>query len=205
MDIPDPKDIVLYLIHIAAIVWGLTDCFWGWRLFKLTITLLGIAYGCVLGIFIVYSFNNDPVYLLVGCILGGISGGIVSFAIYLSGMFVLGFTFAVIMSGTLVSFIDSTWANVALIFFGLLGGIASVILTKHIVIILTSFVGAYRVVFGIGYFFGGYSIWETVFNLKLMMDRLMHSFNYQIATILLGAFSAYIQYRAQNKSVEKTE
>lgn len=33
---------------VAALVWGLLDCFFGYRIFKLTVTLLGAIAGALL-------------------------------------------------------------------------------------------------------------------------------------------------------------
>ncbi|PJF24286.1 MAG: hypothetical protein CUN53_18590, partial [Phototrophicales bacterium] len=76
-------DSTLLVGGLIAILYGLVACFFGWRVFRLTLTVAGVLIGGALG----YSAGNGN---LVIALIGALIGGVLLFALFRIGIFVAG-------------------------------------------------------------------------------------------------------------------
>ena len=140
-----PEEIQALIIQaegVAAAVGGLfalANCFFGYRLQKLWIALIGFFIGLILGfgIGVALLHLNAGLAFLIGAVLGVLLG-LVAFKVYRVGVFLMCFGAVYTMC---YSLIPLQWAGVAV---GIAGGIlAGVLAVKYLrpVIILTTGVG----------------------------------------------------------------
>lgn len=139
-------------LSAGAIAWGLLDCFFGYRIFKLTIAVLGGFAGAVLGHFLAVAVNLDPTAALVALVVGGLLGAGLAFLLYLAAVFFAGFAFGLTLGVLLLARLDHSAAVVGGVVLGLIGGLVAVKLQKALIVLSTALLGAFRAVLALSYF-----------------------------------------------------
>jgi len=144
--ISGPAEADILLISVLCIVFGVINCFWGYRIFKLLLSLWGFFTGCSLGIMVAENFQLlFPWNIIIGVVLGIIAIFIVRM-LFQAGMFLLGAVFGY----TVAMAILYNWYTLpqipVIIISCLVGGIAAVILQKPILVVATSFAGSWLAV-----------------------------------------------------------
>lgn len=138
------------------IVWGLLDCFFGYRVFKFTVALLGAAAGAVLGhqLFVeVLGITGDARW--IGMAVGALTGGVLAFGLYLVGIFVLGFSLGFMLVPGFWHGGEKTVLLVAGAAGGLVCGIIAMMTQRLLVAAFTAWSGSIRVVLGAAFFIEG--------------------------------------------------
>ena len=190
---------LLQLLHILIIVWGLADCFFGYRIFKLTLTVLGVVTGAALGIFLGGAlFDGGLIALSSGFLLGGILGGALAFYVYLAGVFVLGFGVGMILAAPLLDPIGGSLLNILLVI-GILTGILSIFLVKVMIIVITAVTGAFRVVYGAGYLVGGYNLFDALTDPESLQTALAESDGLFWTMALTAAAGILVQFHSRKR------
>lgn len=145
---------------IAFILIGALECFFGYKLFKFQITLTGATIGFYLTGFITELLTKDIQIAIFSAVLGAILCGFIMFKLHLFGVFVC--VFSMVASSVVLALwtfnIDAFIIALASSFLGLLIAIISVLLTRPLVIVLTSTIGAYILSFALSSFVIGTSI-----------------------------------------------
>lgn len=145
-----PRELLLLLIVVSVFV-GAAQCFFGYRIFKVILGITGFFAGALLCGSIAYGASKDPaVGLLVG-ILGGALGAGLMVALYIVGVFAFGALLGGVVGTLLVGAMGGS-PDIAVPVIGVLaviGGIIAVAAQKAMIILATSFTGAYSVVSGI--------------------------------------------------------
>lgn len=137
---------------VAAIVWGLLDCFFGYRVFKLTIALLGAVAGALLGLAGAQAAGLGSGGELAALAVGALAGAGLAFLAYIAAVFVAGFGFGATLAILLLSHFHHMVALLAALVVGVVGGIAAVKLQRVVIILATALLGAFRAVFALMYF-----------------------------------------------------
>lgn len=138
---------------VLIIVWGLLDCFFGYRVFRFTVGLLGIAAGAVLGHqFFVEILGIADGARWIGFAIGAIAGGILAFGLYLVGVFILGFSIGFM-------FAPAFWQGSSELTMlaigagaGLVCGLVALMAQRLLVSACTAWGGAIRIVLGVAFF-----------------------------------------------------
>ncbi len=137
---------------VGALVWGLLDCFFGYKIFKVTIGVLGAVGGAVVGQWVAQAAGLDG-WAAVGCLAGGaLLGAGLAFFLYIATVFLAGFGFGATLALLLLAHFDQNVALLAALVVGLVGGFAAVKLQKVVMILSTSLLGAFRAVIALMYF-----------------------------------------------------
>lgn len=83
----------LFYAAVAMLVFGLINCFLGYKLLKLWVTVLGFAAGSVLGFFGVKQFVTDQILAAsVVALIAGVVIALIAYRIYLAGIFIVCWT-----------------------------------------------------------------------------------------------------------------
>jgi len=177
----------------VGILVGLIQCFWGYRLFRLVLGIVGFLVGAALGWAIGLAFIGEQWGAILGAILGGAIGAGLLSALYFLGVFVMGAILGAILGATLLGVGGLDQIPVLLIVLGIVGGILAVIFQKAMIILSTAFSGAWSVVTGIAYFLGGGYAWVG------LADELRRGGWQTIAILLawiaLGIVGSVVQFR----------
>lgn len=137
---------------VAAIVWGLLDCFFGYRVFKLTIALLGAVAGALLGLAGAQAAGFGSGGELAALAIGALTGTGLAFLAYIAAVFVAGFGFGATLAILLLSHFHHMVALLGALIVGVVGGIAAVKLQRVLIILSTALLGAFRAIFALMYF-----------------------------------------------------
>jgi uncharacterized membrane protein YeaQ/YmgE (transglycosylase-associated protein family) len=137
---------------VIAILWGLVDCFLGYKIFKVTIGLLGGLAGAVLGQFIAQSAGAGDGGQLAGLLIGALLGAGTAFLLYVAAVFLAGFGFGATLAILLLAHFNHMVALLASIVVGVVAGFIAVKMQKVLIILATSLLGAFRALLATCYF-----------------------------------------------------
>jgi len=156
--------ISLGVIAGFAIAVGIYLLILGWRLFKISCFVIGLILGFILGFYAIIAGINSDVswapWLAIGVgIAVGLLLGIIMFCSPIVGVLLMGATIGVLI-GSLVYSIAIARTGFVYAYFicivggGLIGALIAICVKKPLIILVTSFVGAYEICYGVGYFTG---------------------------------------------------
>ena len=180
-----------YVFIGLAILVGALQCFFGYRLFKFILGLIGFLLGSALTVAIgsTYSIEVIPVILLG--LVGGFIGAALMVALYYVGVFVIGS-----LLGGILGIVLSP-DPVLLLILAVISGVMALIFQKFMIIVSTGFSGAWMVVTGIAYFFA-----DTLYLGSLEQTFRSEgsiSFTILLCWLALGLAGVIVQYRSSPK------
>ena len=146
-----------YTIGAAVLLgWGLLDCFFGYRVFRVAVALLGAL---VLGLLATSAvgqwFGGGEVVSWVAFAVGALLGLVLSFAFYLVGVFLAGFSFGYAVTLALVPFTGPAATLLIGAVAGTACGLLALLLQRLIIAAATAFGGAFRVALAAAFFVDG--------------------------------------------------
>lgn len=137
---------------VIAILWGLVDCFLGYRVFKVTIGLLGGLAGALVGQFLAQSAGVAAGGQLIGLLLGALVGAGLAFLLYVAAVFLAGFGFGATLAILLLAHFNQMVALLGACVVGVIGGFVAVKMQRILIILATALLGAFRAVLATCYF-----------------------------------------------------
>lgn len=150
-----PTETTPFLAAVLAL-WGLLDCFFGYRLFKFALALLGAFVGGVLGMTgAMHLFPGNELLAWIGLGIGALLGGILSFAVVMVGVFLAGFAlgFVITLGANQATNSLPILATAAAV--GLVCGLLGLVLQRWIISAATAWSGAFRVSLAAAFFLNG--------------------------------------------------
>ncbi|MCB9456603.1 MAG: DUF4203 domain-containing protein [Anaerolineaceae bacterium] len=135
---------------------GLLSCFFGFRLFRIILALLGFLLGFSLGLTL--SGGDQQVTAIIVGIILGIVGAVIFYALYFIGVALSGAVLGAFLAVTLMSAlsIDVNALGVVLVVVGIiLGAVVALAINKLMIILSTALSGAGGVIYGAAYFLPG--------------------------------------------------
>ena len=137
---------------VAAIAWGVLDCFFGYRVFKVTLAVLGGLIGAVGAQALAVAANLDHTGVMVAMIVGGLLGAGLAFLLYIAAVFVAGFGFGATLGVLLLANYNHMVALLTGCVLGVVGGFLAVKVQKILIILSTALLGSFRALLALGYF-----------------------------------------------------
>lgn len=139
-------------ISVAVIAWGLLDCFFGYRVFKVTLALLGGLLGAGLCHAAGQALGFGPMGLTIALITGGVLGALLAFLLYIAAVFVAGFGFGTTLGILLLANFHPMVALLSGCVLGVIGGFLAVKVQRILIVLSTALLGAFRAMLALGYF-----------------------------------------------------
>lgn len=139
-------------ISIAAITWGLLDCFFGYRVFKITLALLGGLLGAAFAHAAGVALGFGPMGQTITLLAGGILGALLAFLLYIAAVFVAGFGFGATLGILLLANYHHMVALLSGCVLGIIGGFLAVKVQRVLIMLSTALLGAFRAVLALAYF-----------------------------------------------------
>jgi hypothetical protein len=188
-----------YIMAAAAI--GLIECFFGYRILRFLLGILGFIAGAVIFGSLGYELTegSELVSIIAG-IAGGIAGAFIMYTLYIVGVFAIGAALGFMTASYVFGILNSDPMPVVLIASALLGGILAALLQKPMIIIATAFGGAYAAVTGVAYLISkNFDPLDPGFLNTLGEDQL-----YRMAIIWfgLGVFGLVVQLMTEPRKEE---
>ncbi len=175
-----------YTVGAAVLLgWGLLDCFFGYRIFRVAVALLGAL---VLGVFIgglgAQVFGGGEAAYWIAFAFGALLGLVLSFAFYLIGVFLAGFSLGYALALALVPLTGPTATLLIGAVAGVACGLLALLLQRLLVSAATAFSGALRVALAAAFFFEGMD-WQFYLRRPDQVPALMVG-RWWITAIVLG-------------------
>lgn len=156
-------DIVRGIISVASIglvIIGVINCFFGYKVFRISMALIGGIIGGLIGVIIgaVATLNTGGVVII--SVMSALAAGLISYELFLLGVFLSTFISGFLLSLALVTvLVGNTYtAIMAGIFVGLALGVLGCVFIKQLLIIITAITGAVNIAFGLWILTGSYIV-----------------------------------------------
>ncbi|MDD3179934.1 MAG: DUF4203 domain-containing protein [Opitutaceae bacterium] len=181
-------------LTVAVLAWGLLDCFFGYRLFKLTLTLIGALAGSIFGQAAGSELGLGWPGEIGGMIVGALLGAGLAYLLFLAGVFLAGFLFGLTLGILLLANWHQMVAQFGGLALGVIGGILAVKLQRVGLLLATALLGAFRVMLA-GSYFTNRVDWYFYLQHPAHIPVLVDNNPWMLpATLLLAAVGAAAQF-----------
>ena len=197
-------------ISAGAIAWGLLDCFFGYRIFKITLTVLGGLTGVVFGQVAGAALGLGQAGEIGGMLVGGLAGAALAFLLYIAAVFVAGFLFGAILGILLLANFHQMVALLSGCVMGLIGGVLAVKLQRVLLILSTALLGSFRALLALLYFTKRLD-WLFYYQQPQQIPALIDSHGWMLpAVLVLASVGVIVQFElggaiGKKKNKEKSE
>jgi hypothetical protein len=185
---------VLYVFIGLSILVGALQCFFGYRIFKFILGLIGFLLGGALAGSISYTFSQEEIFTPLLGLVGGFIGTALMVALYYVGVFLIGALLGGILGIVLYAVAESNPDPAAMLILAVITGVIALIFQKLMIIVSTGFGGAWSVVIGIAYY-----IADSVYlsNLEqIFRSGGSHLYAILLSWLALGIIGVIVQYRS---------
>ena len=175
---------------------GIVECFFGYRMLNLVLGVTGFIIGGLLCARIVYdTIGNHPVIAIIAGLVGGTIGSSLMIVFFVFGLFILGAALGFLIGGAISASILGSAYLAIVIPLAIVGGFVTISKHKSVIIISTSLIGAYLIVFSVGKFIG---IPNTIF--RFQQSNELREFGGQffvmlLICILVGIVGIFVQHK----------
>lgn len=190
---------------MAAIAWGVLDCFFGYRVFKITLALVGGLLGAVAGQLAAHALGVGPGGITVGVIAGGLLGAGLAFLLYIAAVFVAGFGFGATLGILLLANFHHMVALLTGGVLGIVGGFLAVRLQRVLIMLSTAMLGAFRAMLALAYFTNQID-WVYYFRTPDQLPALIDGHPWMFPAILaLAAVGVIAQFELGGRGGKKKD
>lgn len=137
---------------VALIAWGVLDCFFGYRIFKITLAVVGGIVGVGFGQTAATALGFSSGGVLASLIVGGLLGMALAFLLYIAAVFVTGFLFGAWLGVLLLASYHPLVALLSGGVLGLVGGFLAIKVQRVLIILSTALRGASCAILALAYF-----------------------------------------------------
>jgi hypothetical protein len=180
------------LIALGAIALGIVQCLFGYRIFRVILGITGFILGGLIAGYLVFNLTESQLFALIAGILGGLIGAGLMAGLYVVGIFVIGAIFGGMAAAALLSLGGNSPQAWVVVILAIAGGVLAVILQKPMIVIATSFLGAWLAVTGIAAIAGSIVIEAPR---ELLGSLSAASTVWLIGWFVLGIVGVFFQYR----------
>lgn len=139
----------------VAIAIGIFICFWGYKILKLTLGIMGFAAGAAAGVAAAMTLApGHNVIALVCAAIGGILGAVLCVWLFFFGVFLLGATAAPAVAAAVLGGTGHQIQPLPLLICAVVLGILALVMQKLMIIISTSLAGSYLIIASILHLLG---------------------------------------------------
>jgi len=133
---------------VALVIGGTVSCFAGYRLFRFVLAIYGFILGAMLASSMMGA--NSTAAMVVAAIVGGIAGALVLTLAYFVGIALVGAGLGALVAHALwQSFGSGDPPAIAVILLAVAGSIGAMLLQRYVIIVATSFGGAWTLMVGL--------------------------------------------------------
>lgn len=177
--------------------WGLLDCFFGYRIFRVAIALIGaVVLGFLISGLATQWLGGGELVYWVAFAVGAVLGLVLSFAFYLVGVFLAGFSFGYAVALGLAPWLGAGATLLVGAVGGAVCGLLALLMQRLLISAATAFGGALRVALAAAFFVDGLD-WQFFLRSPDQITVLL-SGRWWIAALMfgLGLVGLVVQLRA---------
>jgi hypothetical protein len=194
------------ILHGLIALWGLLDCFFGFRIFRATMRLLmGFIFAVAAATLALRIVPESVPVFLVSCAVGLVLGFLVGWYVYKLGVVAMAVLGGFVLAAPFVSSLGAN-AFMAQCGVALACGLLTFLLLEPVVIASTALTGAFRVMFGVMFFFGGQSLMEYICGTKSFESLFVNMGKLPLVlTLLLAVVGCFVQFASWRGEHSKDE
>jgi hypothetical protein len=186
----------LDLVAVGAIVLGLVQCFFGYRILKIILGITGFILGGLIAGYLAFGLTQSQLFAIIAGVIGGLIGGGLAAGLYVVGVFLIGALFGGMAASTLLALGGGTPQGWVVAILAIAAGILAVILQRPMLIVVTSFLGAWWAVTGIAALAGAIELG----GFQAVPANLMKvGAGWLIGSIVLGVAGLLVQFRGSTR------
>jgi hypothetical protein len=186
-------------LSLAFICWGVLDCFFGYRVFKITLALFGGLAGALLLEAAARQLGADPSVANGAMLVGAVLGAVLAFLLYLAAVFIAGFGFGATLGVLLLAHFHHTASLLAGVVLGVVGGFLALKVQRVLIILSTATLGSFRALLALSYFTSRID-WVFYFRQPDQLPALIENHAWMFPSILvLAAVGAVAQLELGGK------
>lgn len=170
-------------ISAGAIAWGVLDVFFGYRIFKITLTMVGGLLGLAAGHALATAVGFGPGAQVAALVVGALLGAGLAFLLYIAAVFVAGFGFGATLGLLLLANYHHMVALLTGAVLGVIGGFLAVKLQRVLIVLSTALLGSFRAVLALSYFTSQLD-WLYYFRQPQQMPALLEGNGWMFPSIL---------------------
>ena len=170
-------------ISAGAIAWGVLDVFFGYRVFKITLALIGGILGLAAGHALITALGLGQGAETAAMIIGALLGAGLAFLLYIAAVFVAGFGFGATLGMLLLANYHPMVVLLIGVVLGIIGGFLAVKIQRILIILSTSLLGSFRAVLALS-FFTSQIDWLFYFKRPDQMPALIDGNSWMFPSIL---------------------
>jgi hypothetical protein len=137
------------LIAFVSIAFGLLNCLFGYRIFRIMLAVYGFVLGAVVGFaFVATVAAGQTLWLLVGAVAGGLLGAVLMVVFYFVGVFFVGALAGALLTDIVTLSLGVDPPLLVLLVVALVAGVAALFFQRIGVILSTALGGAWIAVGG---------------------------------------------------------
>jgi hypothetical protein len=131
---------------IVLLVGGVVSCFFGYRLFRIVLSIFGFILGALLASSIFGTGDTGP--MIAAALVGGLIGAGVLFAAYFVGVAMVGAALGAVVANLAFAAGERAPHFLVVVFAAMIGAVAAIYLQRYVIIFGTSFGGAWTLIVG---------------------------------------------------------
>jgi hypothetical protein len=137
-------------VAALAVVLGLVNCFFGYRIFRILLGVYGFLLGAAVGFVLAgVLFEGQGWWVsAVGALAGGLLGAALMAALYYVGVFVVGAVTGAMLAGAVGAALGVALPGIVTIVVAIVVGIAAIFFQRVVIVLATSLAGAWMAVIG---------------------------------------------------------
>jgi hypothetical protein len=200
--------ILLNFLLAGVVLLGLLICFFGYRIFRFVLAVAGFVIGAsfVAGFGFTLTDGKDILVILIAGIAGGLIAGALFLFLYSAGVFLVGAVFGILLFSAIFGGLNINTSPILYIVPALAGGFLALLLQKFMIILITSFTGAWAAVMATLYFVSsGFNPLSAEFINSIGENQTYRIVFSWLALGVLGFLSQYIIFPKKTVNVEIIE
>ncbi len=144
------------LVALLTIAFGLLNCFFGYRIFRILLVLWGLVLGAYTGGTVAGNLTDGQLlWIVIGGVLGAAIGAALMSLLYYVGVFIVGAAGGVVLANAIGLTVGIDMPDLVVIIVAVVVGIIALIMQRVVLILATAFTGAWFVVSGVLTLFTG--------------------------------------------------
>jgi len=183
---------------LILLVLGILNCFFGFRVFRVALALWGFAVGAVFAGSLV-PVDSGMLLRLSAALVGGVIGAAVFSVLYFAGVFVAGAVLGFLLAAGIANALGMQPNILIGLIVAVIFGLLALAVNKLIIILATSFGGAWSLVQVVALLSGQWQADEVVSAQHPLKGPSALSPLAVLAWLALGALGMFVQYRITAK------
>ncbi len=195
-------DLTLVVTALFFIGFGLVDCFFGYRIFRLVLSIIGFIIGASIGLAL--TAESAQLTQILVALVGGLIGAVLMNALYFLGVVIAGALLGALAVNLLLAALGVEPNAVFLVIGAVIGGVVALVLNKLTIILSTAFSGAAGIIYGLSLLIPSLGGFDPMGALsRINAERGEPSLILVVAWIILGVAGVGVQYRASEEAEEE--